>query len=54
MEVRHYVRPDHRRKGLGEKMLRKVMESYPCLWGITGSTEWAALMQKCGVRTVMV
>lgn len=45
-----YVRPDHRRKGLGEKMLRKVMEQYPSLWGIAGSPEGAALMQKCGIR----
>lgn len=47
-----YVRPDYRGKGIGKIMLRKIMEHYPVLWGIAGSPEGAALMQKCGVRYV--
>jgi ribosomal protein S18 acetylase RimI-like enzyme len=47
-----YVRPEYRRRGIGERMLRFLGKEYPKLWGIAGSDNGAALMSKCGVFSV--
>jgi len=44
-----YVRPEHRGKGKGEKILKHVMKYYPKLWGFVGSDGGEHLMRKCGV-----
>ncbi|MGO9014419.1 MAG: N-acetyltransferase family protein [Dissulfurispiraceae bacterium] len=44
-----YVRPEHRGKGIGEKILKIVQREYPKLWGIVGSDGGERLMRKCGV-----